>query len=52
MVNAHFPVERPQRETTKARIVFDASAKCEGLSLNDTIHQGPKLQKDLCDVLL
>ncbi|XP_067676275.1 uncharacterized protein [Haliotis asinina] len=40
----HLPVVRPDRETTKVRIVFDASAKCEGVSLNDTIHQGPKLQ--------
>ncbi|XP_067667338.1 uncharacterized protein [Haliotis asinina] len=48
----HFPVVRPDRETTKVRIVFDASAKCEGVSLNDTIHQGPKLQGDLFQILL
>ena len=48
----HFPVLRPDKDTTKTRIVFDASAKCHGISLNDTIHQGPKLQKDLFDVLL
>ena len=47
-----FPVVRPERENTKTRIVFDASAKCEGVSLNDTIHQGPKLQNDLFDVIL
>ena len=43
---------RPDKETTKTRIVFDASAKCNGVSLNDVIHQGPKLQQDLFDVLL
>ena len=48
----HFPVVRPERETTKTRIVFDASAKCNGVSLNDAIHQGPKLQNDLFDVLV
>ena len=31
---------------------FDASAKYEGVSLNDKIHQGPKLQRDLFDVML
>ena len=48
----HFPVIKPDKETTKTRIVFDASAKHEGVSLNDVIHQGPKLQRDLFDVLL
>ncbi|MCG8047834.1 MAG: hypothetical protein N0E48_19785, partial [Candidatus Thiodiazotropha endolucinida] len=48
----HFPVLRPDKDTTKTRIVFDASAKCSGVSLNDAIHQGPKLQRDLFDVLL
>ena len=48
----HFPVIRLDKETTKTRIVFDASAKYEDVSLNDVINQGPKLQRDLCDVLL
>ena len=33
-------------------MVFDTSAKCNGVSLNDMIHQGPKLQNELFDVLL
>ena len=49
---SHFPVVRPDKDTTKARIVFDASSKFEGISLNGGIHQGPKLQLDLFDVLL
>ncbi len=48
----HFPVVRPDKDTTKTRIVFDASATFDGVSLNDTIHQGPKLQRELFDVLL
>ena len=48
----HFPVIRPDRATTKVRIVFDAAAKFDGLSLNDTIMTGPKLQRELFTVLL
>ena len=48
----HFPVVRPDRTTTKTRIVFDASAKFKGVSLNEAIYQGPKLQRELTDVLL
>jgi len=33
----HFPVVRPDRATTKTRVVFDASTKCDGISLNDVI---------------
>ena len=38
--------------TIKVRIVFDGSAKCDGVSLNDDICQEPKLQSELFDVLL
>ena len=48
----HFPVCRPERSTTKTRIVFDASAKFQGTSLNDQILPGPKLQTNLFEVLL
>ena len=48
----HFAVVRTDRVTTKTRVVFDASAKCNGVSLNDMICQGPKLQRELIDVLL
>ena len=34
------------------RTVFDAPAKHDGISLNDMIYKGPKLQRDLLDVLL
>ena len=48
----HFPVLRPDKDTTKTRIVFDAAAKFEGTSLNDQTYKGPNLQRDLFDVLL
>ena len=48
----HIPIVRPDRTTTKTRIVFDASARYQGVSLNDVICQGPKLQRDLFHVLL
>ena len=47
----HFPVVKEDRVTTKVRMVFDAAAKHDGKSLNDAIWPGPKLQRDLVDVL-
>ena len=52
MVPHHFAIVRPEKTTTKTRLVFDASAKRNGVSLNDVIYQGPKLQRDVFDVLL
>jgi hypothetical protein len=48
----HFPVVRLDKDSTKVRIVFDASAKIKGVSLNDFIHEGPKLQNELFNVIL
>ena len=48
----HFPDVRTDKGTTKTRIVFDASAKKDGISVNDLIHAGPKLQNDLFDILI
>ena len=48
----HFLVVRMDTTTTKVRIMFDWSAKTDGVSLNDVIYAGPKLQKDLFDVLI
>ena len=47
----HFPVVKEERVTTKVRVVFDAAMKQEGKSLNDAIRPGPKLQRELVDVL-
>ena len=48
----HFSLIRPDRTTTKTRIVFDASASCQSVSLNQIIQQDPTLQRELTDVLL
>ncbi len=47
----HFPVIGNDKATTKVRIVFDAAAKHDGKSLNDAVLPGPKLQRELVDVL-
>ena len=45
-------IVRPDRTTTKRRIVFDAFVRYQGVSLNDVICWGPQLQRDLFHVLL
>jgi len=48
----HFPILKPEKETTKVRIVFDASAIYKGVSLNSKLIVGPKLQAEIFNVLL
>ena len=50
----HKPVVREQAESTKVRIVYDASAKVneDSPSLNDCLEIGPTLQRKLLDILL
>lgn len=48
----HHYVLKPESTTTKMRVVFDASASDSlGCSLNKTLLPGPKLQKEIFDVL-
>lgn len=49
----HQGVFREHAETTKLRIVFDASATTDnGVSLSNILMVGPKLQEDQFDILL
>ncbi|XP_011408081.1 PREDICTED: uncharacterized protein LOC105315219 [Amphimedon queenslandica] len=48
----HHAVLRQDKETTKLRIVYDASAKEDGFSLNDCLYTGPKFDQNILDILL
>ena len=49
----HHGVLRENSSTTKLRVVFNGSLRTStGISLNDCLHIGPKLQQDLDAILL
>ena len=49
----HKPVVRHYKAITKLRIVFDTSAKVDGLpSLNDCLYVGPSLTSSLFGVII
>jgi hypothetical protein len=50
----HKMVVKAEAETTKNRIVYDASAKASdhSFSLNDCLETGPKLQNQIWDILV
>ncbi|KAI5715931.1 hypothetical protein M8J77_024772 [Diaphorina citri] len=49
----HHAVSKPDRLTTKVRVVFDLSCSTSsGLSLNDVMYTGPTLYKDLFKLLI
>ena len=45
-------VIRQDKQTTKLRIVYDASAKSHGLSLTECLHIGPKFNQRIFEILL
>ena len=49
----HHAIIREDKQTTKTRVVFDASARdSNGVSLNSCLEPGPALQPDLVGILL
>lgn len=49
----HHGIIRENSSTTKLRVVFNGSQKTNlGIALNDYFHSGPKMQRDLEEVLL
>ncbi|XP_047535027.1 uncharacterized protein LOC125069551 [Vanessa atalanta] len=49
----HHAILRDDKDTTKLRVVFDASAKgSKGFSLNDTMLTGPVIQRDLRTLIM
>lgn len=49
----HHGILRPASSTIKLRVVFNGSSRTSnGVSLNDILHTGTKLQRDIADVLL
>ena len=48
----HHAVIRQDKQTTKLRVVYDASAKTDGPSLNDCLHVGPKFGQNIMDIIV
>lgn len=49
----HHAICKVEGGATKIRVVFDASAKClSGMSLNDALCPGPKLQREIVDIIV
>ncbi|XP_052778713.1 uncharacterized protein LOC128216176 [Mya arenaria] len=50
----HHAVIKPDKATTKLRVVYDASAKTrsDNRSLNECLYRGPVMLRDLCGLLM
>ena len=48
----HHTIVCRDKETTKVRIVYDASARSTRCSLNECLHKGPKFEQKILDILL
>ena len=48
----HHPIIRKDKQTTKMRVVYDASARCNGPSLNDCLHASPAFGQNVLDIIL
>ena len=48
----HYAMVRHDKETTRLRVVYDASARAGGPSLNDCLYTGPKFNQNIFDILI
>ena len=48
----HHPVIRKDKQTTKLRVVYDASARQDGPSLNECLYSGPTFGQNIFDIIL
>ena len=48
----HHAVVRKNKETTKVRVVYDASARSTSCSLNECLHTEPEFEQRILDILL
>ena len=48
----HHAVVRREKATTRLRVVYGASARSDGVALNDCVYTGPPLTENIFDVLL
>ena len=48
----HHAVIRQDKQTTKLRVVYNASARDEGPSLNDCLYAGPNFGQNIIDIIL
>ncbi len=48
----HHAVVKQEKETTKVRVVYDASARAGGPSLNECLFAGPNFNQKILDILL
>ena len=48
----HHGVVQSDKTTTKLRVVYDASSKTSGPSLNECLYKGPKFQQLILDLLI
>ena len=49
---SHHAVIQWDKQTTKLRVIYDASAKTDGPSLNDCLYADPKFGQNIMDLLL